>query len=878
MAFRNKISPTNTYVLMLDRLKSHLLILGVLLGWGGVIVMGCDPAPSSDATVDGAERSLILPKQEMLNRYKWWDNQHWAWYKANIPFFDSPDTTLNATYYYRWEVLTKHLTYGDPQTGYTFTEFIDRPFWSGTYGAISCPLGHQFYEVRWLKDPQVIHDFAHYWFDTPGAEPRSYSNWYGDSMWAIYEVRQNKDFIEGIYPHMQQQYQGWISERYDPQHKMFEWDGMHDGMETNINSRQTENTFSGGDGYRPTLNSYLYGDLRALSNAAALLGDTAQAEAYDRKAEALKQRVQEELWDPDRQFFFHQWSEDQQNGIEAKALTYETGQYAGSPHGRELLGYVPWQFNLPDEGYEEAWKFLMDPEYFKSEYGPTTVEQNDPQFYVSPQCCVWSGNSWPYATSQTLTALANLLNNYDQEIVDPSDYVELLRTYSRTQRLDGRPYVAEAANPFTGSWDGHNHYYHSEHYLHSGYVDQVITGLAGLRPRADDTLEVNPLVPDTWDYFALDDVPYHGHRLSIVWDRDGTQYDRGEGLMLFLDGKKIASEPSLQRMTVEIPPAPDRAKRDPPVNVAVNNQNTYYPHVSASYSHPERPPLFATDGHYWYHESPPNRWTTTGMERDTAWIGVDFGVERAVTTAKLYFLDDGEGVVPPASYTVQYWDDGEWKDVPAPERTPGTPTGRRPNIVRFPETETSKLRARLRPQSGSATGLTEFEVWSEADVPLSEPTDSGNNLAFNPDTTGFPKIVASHTFQGDQLADVNDMKTILTSRTDNRWTAYDSPNEADWVAVEFETPRQVRRLDLYLWGDDDGVGAPENYTVEYWTGTEWTEANIVWQRPETPTIMARNSVLIEPVQTKRVRVVFDHAPPTYAGLAELMVWGDESTL
>lgn len=844
-----------------------------------LLVSGACNAPSgTDATNLQSEESLILPKQEMLDRYTWWDNRHWAWYKKNVPFFDSPDSTVNATYYYRWEVLTKHLTYGDPQTGYTFTEFIDRPFWAGAYGSISCPLGHQFYEVRWLKDFRVIEDFAHYWFDTPGAEPRSYSNWYGDAMWAVHEVWQDEDFVEGVYPHMQQQYRGWVREHYDADHEMFVWDGMHDGMETNINSRQTEDTFSGGDGYRPTLNSYLYGDLRALSNAAALLDDSAQARAYDRKAAALKQRVQKELWDPAREFFFHQWAEDRQNGIEAKALTYETGQYAGSPHGRELIGYVPWQFNLPDPGYEEAWKFLTDPEYFEASYGPTTVEQNDPQFYVSPQCCVWSGNSWPYATTQTLVAMANLLDNYEQDVVDNADYFDLLKTYSKTQRLEGRPYVAEAADPFTGSWDGHNHYYHSEHYLHSGYVDLVIAGLAGLRPRADDTLEVNPLIPKSWDYFALDDVAYHGHRVSVLWDRDGSQYGRGEGLMLFLDGEKIASAPTIQRMTVEIPPAPERPESDPPVNVAVNNRKQYYPHVSASYSHPKTPPFYATDGHYWYHVSPPNRWTTRSMERDTAWIGVDFGTERAVNTVKLYVLDDGEGVVPPERYSVQYWNGQGWTAVPNPERTPDAPTGRRPNIVRFETLETSKLRVVLRPQSGAATGLTEFQVWSDADVPLPEPSDSGANLAFNPDTTGYPKIAASHTYQGDRIAEVNDLKTILTARTDNRWTAYDSPNESDWVEVDFGTPRRVRRLDLYLWGDGDGVAAPDSYAIEYWTGDRWAGVTPVERHPERPTAMAKNTILIEPVRSSKIRVVFEHALPKYTGLAELMIWEDTSAL
>src|SRR6056297_698860 len=216
-------------------------------------------------------RRQVLDKQKILESFSWWDNKDWDWYKEKIPFFESPETVIDATYYYRWEVMTKHLIYGSPQTGYTFTEFVDRPNWSGTYGGISCALGHQFYEVRWLKDRRVIEDFARYWFETPGAQPRTYSNWYGDSMWEIYSVWQDKNFLEKVYPHMQQQHQGWMEEHWDAEHRMFEWDGMHDGMETNINSRQTENWFSGGDGYRPTLNSYLYADLQALSNTSRLL-------------------------------------------------------------------------------------------------------------------------------------------------------------------------------------------------------------------------------------------------------------------------------------------------------------------------------------------------------------------------------------------------------------------------------------------------------------------------------------------------------------------------------------------------------------------------------------------------------------------------------
>ena len=77
--------------------------------------------------------SVRLPAQALdpravLARNGWLDNRDWDWYAHRIPIFESPDAAIDSTYYYRWELVTKHLTYGDPATGYTFSEFIDRPF------------------------------------------------------------------------------------------------------------------------------------------------------------------------------------------------------------------------------------------------------------------------------------------------------------------------------------------------------------------------------------------------------------------------------------------------------------------------------------------------------------------------------------------------------------------------------------------------------------------------------------------------------------------------------------------------------------------------------------------------------------------------------
>jgi hypothetical protein len=67
-------------------------------------------------------------------------------------------------------------------------------------------------------------------------------------------------------------------------------------------------------------------------------------------------------------------------------------------------------------------------------------------------------------------------------------------------------------------------------------------------------VEIFPLLPaDVWNYFCLDGVNYHGHILTIIWDKDGTRYHRGAGLLVLADGKEIAHGAKLANLTGKLP-------------------------------------------------------------------------------------------------------------------------------------------------------------------------------------------------------------------------------------------------------------------------------------------------------------------------------------
>jgi len=465
----------------------------------------------------------------------------WDFLQKNIPLFDCPDKDITEIYYFRWWTYRKHIK--TTPDGFIITEFLPPVGWAGKYNSIDCAAGHHFYEGRWLADARYLDDYAMFWF-RKGGEPRRYSFWAADSLWAQYLVSGNDRVIKELLPDLMANYEAWERDHRDT-NGLFWQTADRDGMEV----------APGGDGYRPTINSYMYGDAMAIANIAKLSGQKEVAEKFMSKAAEIKHLVQEKLWDSEAQFF--------------EVLPRRPNSRWADV--REELGYTPWYFNLPDSDKSAAWSQLVDPHGFRAPYGPTTAEQRSSGFRVAYQGheCQWNGPSWPFATAITLTALANLLDNYDQSVISQNDYFDLLQIYARSQHLrlaDGRivPWIDEDLNPANGDWisrtllqqRGSEIPERGKDYNHSTFCDLIISGLVGLRPRADEMVEVHPLAPLAWDYFCLDQVRYHGHWLTILWDKTGTHYKKGKGLRVLADGREIAVGDSLERLTAALPPVP----------------------------------------------------------------------------------------------------------------------------------------------------------------------------------------------------------------------------------------------------------------------------------------------------------------------------------
>ncbi len=804
----------------------------------------------------------VLPKLEILQSHDWLDNQDFDWYIENIPFLDTPNDDLDTTWLYRWDMMTKHIIYGSPEHGYASTEFIDRPPWAGTYGTIVCPLGFQLYDMRWFRNPRYVRDYAEYWFKVPGAQAHRYSTWISDSVWAIEKVWPDDEFTLGLLDDLVNNYNQWERQHWHKERQMFWQHGMADGMETNINSRQTKNWFSGAPGFRPTLNSYLYADALAISHIAKRAKKPELSKEYLEKAQHLKKQIQKYLWDPKREFFFHMFRDTETHRnftIKAGTLTHQTGEFAGSPHGRELIGYIPWQFNIPEAKHDVAWKFLMNPDVFFAKRGPTVTERKDPLFRISPNCCVWSGNSWPFATGQTLKALANVLQSRSKLPISKKDYFKILDIYSLTHRKDGKPYIAEACHPDTGSWKGHDHYNHSEHYFHSTFIDLIVTGLVGLIPSAENKIEMKPLIPDDWNYFCMDGVEYKGHSLTIIWDKTGEKYKKGKGLIILSSGKEIYRQDSLEPFQSELQPQLEKARREPPdlYNFAVNNSFKSWPRVLASSFDYRYPPYKMIDGQFWYLESPPNRWQPR-VDDASPYFGVDFGLEREVSEVKIYLLDGIADIKTPKSFSIEVFKAGKWASVK--NKGPKTLKGRTANTFSFENLKTQKIRVRIAPQENSKVAISELEVWGPGQLPFKQPESKSVNLAAG------ASIKASTFNHPDPPAKAIDgIINYDLNGGPNRWATERRPNDvpaeklgSDWLEIEFKEETTFSEVRLHFCRSRWGMGSPTQFEIQIPAGDSWQKVKNQTRYPKLPQDETINVIQFPAVKSKKVRLLVYH--------------------
>lgn len=468
----------------------------------------------------------------------------------NVPRFECPDEDIVRTYYFRWWTYRKHLK--RTPSGWVVTEFLPDVPWAGKYNTISCPLGHHLREGRWLRDPTYLDDYMRIMLEEGHVNgPRAYANW---PAWATLErqkVTGDAGFARRMLPAFVRNYEAWergwdlklwtekpprpFRAGFKPERGLFDLPSNYEGSEYQLSA----------EGARPMVNSAMWAEASAISAIAREAGENELAGRFAAKAESLECAIRSRLWNRDAGFFTVFDEDGRQDRV------------------CELHGYAPFYFGFPtDDGQSVAWKRLMSPSGFWADKGLTYPAQDTPGFDVridfGKHECLWNGPSWPYATSFVLTALYRQLqaSRSDPLPVSAADFGVLLKQYAAQHVLtlpDGRTvsWIDEDLHPFTGEWVARKVLIEQarrsgrpprirergKDYNHSTFCDLVISGLCGVVPQTDGRVELKPLAPPEWDWWCIDGIRFHGRDLTVLFDRAGRRYGRGEGLIVFDNGE-----------------------------------------------------------------------------------------------------------------------------------------------------------------------------------------------------------------------------------------------------------------------------------------------------------------------------------------------------
>jgi len=640
------------------------------------------------------------------------------WYQDRIPLFESSDKEITDVYYYRWNIFRAHQRDLGPN-GFISTEFLDDVSWqTKPWASLNDATGFHLLEGRWCRDRRFKEDYATFMYSEQ-SNRRQFSESMAAAVWDGYLVDGYAEDALARLDAMQGVFNAW-NDSFDATKGLYYVEPIRDATEYTISSIDASNGtdgFFGGDSFRPSINSFQYANALAISSLAALKGSIDDiVDTYNSRATAIKTRTQEALWNSTFEHFIDRFQVDNENVT-----------YWDPVRGRELVGMVPWTHGLPDDTveYAEAWKHVLNSSELLGEHGLRTVEPSY-EYYMrqyryegtQPEC-QWNGPVWPFQTTQVISGLANFLNDYKTGakagIVSASDHTRLLKLYAQLHYNPERggildleeDYYPDTGYPIVGLK-------RSPHYFHSGYIDLVLSGLVGIRPSADDVLEVNPLIDaSTISFFRAERVPYHGHEVAVQWDIDGSRYGSA-GLQVEVDGKVVASSPTLTRLSAPVSRTTPAPFFDTRIAKSIQlNSTTAYPRGNVSVPGASAQSIYGSiDGRIWFYPETDvaNGWSTPIGNGTEMWYQVTFATNTTTSAADLaFFANDDQGFDVPETYKIQVPSAGSWVD--AEEAKYGEPVENGITEVEWAAAVSTKVRLVFTPKSGKKVRLVEFKIF-----------------------------------------------------------------------------------------------------------------------------------------------------------------------
>ena len=197
-----------------------------------------------------------------------------------VPLFECPDSNMEEIFRFRWMAYSTHL-FKRANGRFIVTEFSTKVSHSGVDGTVSCPAWHHISEGRWIADRTYMRDYLSFWL-TAEAAPRLYSFPLAESFYRYFLVTGDKQLAAELFDGMVENFLAWERERFDRRYELYWQIPDRDGMEFALLAL-AYGKGHGGEGYRSTINSYMFGDAMALSRLAQLLDRPQEAAFFGKR-------------------------------------------------------------------------------------------------------------------------------------------------------------------------------------------------------------------------------------------------------------------------------------------------------------------------------------------------------------------------------------------------------------------------------------------------------------------------------------------------------------------------------------------------------------------------------------------------------------------
>ena len=512
-------------------------------------------------------------------------------------------------------------------------------------------------------------------------------------------------------------------------------------------------------------NAYVWAAADAAAKLYEQLGNTEQAKYYRDLADKIKADVLELMWCEECQKF--ETYAVRPTGTQHNANQPNLVKYTESNNYNYFaVGLVPDDAASVTK-YKEALKAFSNGKEFPI-FPFYTANQ------VHNQEVSGSNNFSNINFTVQLRLYESALRTYDKEQTYITD--DMLAMMAEWMAWNVYPDAGDVRYPNNNEFhniDGrtYENYYRSwiYHNILGNYTYLFIEDMAGIQPRSDEKIELSP-IDFSYDHFMVNNVRYHGHDLTVVWDKpdDGkTWYNEcPEGYSLYIDGtlaftlKDLAhvvydsatKEISFPDGAVEIVTNNGGAAIPTAMNTAITEEKvlnmleksgmhgmtnlaegaevtaTFTPDKARAASWAEKHRADGSDStSKAVNETAPDPqavvdgttvdmpfWGNYGSVNERDSLTLKLSSKQTVDMATLYFYNDRQtnGYSEPSKFAVEYWDGEAWQAVRQQTRTPSAPRANY-NAVYFEPVETDQFRFTFTNKDKGFTAVTEIQLFNE---------------------------------------------------------------------------------------------------------------------------------------------------------------------